>query len=169
MTTEQEWDTRQEVRFTDKSKWPRRGDWNDEPDRIEWRYGGTPRFPLLIVRGPSGALCGYVGVPPGHPHHGVKWDKIESDLSGAHCGLTYSSPCAEGGHICHVARKGEADDVWWLGFDCAHSGDICPSYDDARHEQFASYKTVTYVRRRVEQLAEQLARVAKGLPAQEDE
>lgn len=47
-------DTR-EYRTIDKSD----GEWKDEPDKIQWQDEATG-FPCLIVRGPSGALCGYV-------------------------------------------------------------------------------------------------------------
>lgn len=166
------WSTREESRFKDRAGWGS-GAWDTEPDRVEWRWLGPPRLPCLIVRGPSGALCGYVGVPPGHPDFGAEtWDRTEH-LS-VHGGITYYAPCAEDGHICHVAKPGEADGVWWLGFDCAHGCDIRPGdaalygerVSDFR-EPFASYKSVAYVRAEVESLARQLCRVAKGQPPQE--
>lgn len=177
---DQEWEKREESRFADKSAWYR-GEWDDEPDRVEWRYAGTPRFALLIVRGPRGPLCGYVGLPPGHPYHGADWTKCDVDAPG---GLTYAAPCAEGGHICHVARLGETDEVYWLGFDCGHSWDYAGMTtrehegDDGTLRFLVSppgangagtYKSIGYVRRAVEKVAEQLSRVAKGLPAQEIE
>lgn len=177
-----EWEKREESTHIDKTGWYD-GPWMSEPDRIEWRFAGTPRFPLLIVRGPSGALCGYVGVSEGHPFHGKKWNDI--DVS-AHGGITYTEPCAEGGHICHVPRSGEAPEVWWLGFDCAHSWDYSgmstKRYEDHPDANLRSYlarppesswdtqyRDTWYVRREVEQLAEQCARVAKGLPAENEE
>ncbi len=48
----------------DKSEWGP-GPWQDEPDKAQWLDAGS-RLPCLIVRGPVGALCGYVGLPPGH-------------------------------------------------------------------------------------------------------
>jgi len=42
------------------------GPWVEEPDKMQWQDERT-RLPCLIVRGPSGALCGYVGVSEGHP------------------------------------------------------------------------------------------------------
>lgn len=50
--------------FTDRSKWPS-GPWDGEPDKKQWMDPATG-LPCLIHRGPTGALCGYVGVPPGH-------------------------------------------------------------------------------------------------------
>jgi hypothetical protein len=164
--------------YIDKSDWYR-GPWDNEPDRVEWRCEGTPRLPCLIVRGPHGALCGYVGVPPGHPYHGIRdTDAYRLDLD-VHGGITYGAPCQEDGKICHVPRPGESPDVMWLGFDCAHYGDYShmqsrqfenhPDPETRRllacpPSSFESYRSVRYVRAQVEHLARQLQRVAKGLP-----
>lgn len=141
--------------------------WLEEPDRREWRYRG---YPCLIVRNPMRALCGYVGVPPGHPYHGKGYDDVPAD---AHGGLTFAAKCSD--HICHKALPGEADDVWWLGFDCSHSDDFSPRYDDPESEtnvmmrekygaglsDFSTrhpktYKTIDWVKAETERLADQL-------------
>lgn len=178
MTADTEWSNRIESSHVDKSEWYR-GPWDEEPDRVEWRFHGTPRFALLIVRGPSGGLCGYVGLPPGHPFHGAReygaYSRLDLDVHG---GLTFGGACQEGGHICHVPRAGESPDVTWLGFDCAHCYDYSSmsmrKYDEREgRSSFApswheSYRDLHYVRREVESLAEQCARVAKGLPPRDD-
>jgi hypothetical protein len=135
----------------DKSSWGP-GPWQSEPDRLEWRYRGTP---CLIVRGPIGALCGYVAVPPGHPWHGVDYEKVDAP---AHGGLTYSDRCQENGFVCHTPQEGEPAEVWWLGFDCAHANDLSPAYMalGARLRfQWQTYRDLAYVRREVERLADQ--------------
>lgn len=150
------------------------GPWLDEPDRAEWRHVGLP---CLALRAPLGHWCGYAAVPPGHPLHGRGYDHevaagapLELAIS-CHGGLTYSDRCA--GNICHVARPGEPDDVWWFGFDCAHSGDFVPRsvYLLRQHglrsaELMADrdvYRELAYVRAATERLAEQLA----GWPREE--
>lgn len=55
----------------DKAGWPH-GPWCDEPDKIQWQDEATG-LACLIIRGPEGALCGYVGVPLGHPLHGIDY------------------------------------------------------------------------------------------------
>ena len=141
-------DTKKEEHYIDKSEWAP-GPWHQEPDKIEWRHNGLP---CLIVRGPSGALCGYVGVPPGHPWHGADGGVGEPGLD-VHGGITYGDRCQADGKICHVARPGEPDDVWWLGFDCAHYGDAIPSRT-GDWRLMGTYKDIAYVRREVERLAE---------------
>jgi hypothetical protein len=138
----------------DKSTWGP-GPWQTEPDRLEWKHAGLP---CLIVRVEHhGALCGYAAVPPGHPLHGQEMGEPPVDVHG---GLTYAAKCA--GDICHVPAPGEPDDVWWFGFDCAHSGDQTPGSDAslsfrAYRGRADEYRTIEYVKAEVERLAEQLA------------
>lgn len=56
-----------EYRYADRAGW-KSGEWDNEPDKIQWPDEATG-LPCLIVRGPSGALCGYVGVAEGHPFY----------------------------------------------------------------------------------------------------
>ena len=79
-----------------------------------------------------------------------------------HGGITYTDRCQAGGKICHVAQPGEPDDVWWIGFDCAHSGDVSPAYDSLlsmRLSGFGAYRSVNYVKSEIASLAKQIAEV----------
>lgn len=146
----------------DRTGWPA-GPWDGEPDREEWRHRGMP---CLIVRNGLGALCGYVGVPPGHPWHGKGYDDVDAH---AHGGLTFSGPCHPDSPICHVPQAGEPDDVWWQGFDCCHLGDRTPEMEKMlalpnwpQHRGFhETYRDVGYVRACVEQLADQAVAAAQ--------
>ena len=151
----------------DKSGWKLRGEWDAEPDKMQWQDEATG-LPCLIVRGPSGALCGYVGVAEGHKFYEADYDAVMfTDADGdevypeAHGGLTFANFCAETNdeskHICHVPGPGEPAKVWWLGFDCAHSGDFCQSYDRDYMGGYSSYKDLAYVQSYCRKLAAQLA------------
>ena len=149
-----------EYRTRDKSDWPD-GVWKNEPDKIQWKDGKTG-LPCLIVRGPSGALCGYVGVDESHPLHGKEYDVLlDVDVHG---GLTYSAACSPGGDeaedICHLPDPGEPDHVWWFGFDCAHAGDFCPQHGDYMRLGNQTYRDVSYVKHDVRSLAETLESLA---------
>lgn len=166
---EREWTT------IDKSEWPERGEWDREPDKVQWRDAATG-LPCLANRNQhSGNWCGYVGVYPGHPWHGVGYSACtqtppcaESDCAhgpdnrvDVHGGLTFSDRCSPGETeatgICHVAEPGEAE-PWWFGFDCAHSGDLSPGFPmRMRFYDADSYKPLDYVRRQCAALARQLA------------
>lgn len=140
----------------DKAAWGP-GPWQDEPDRWEGEHEG---FPLLAVRNRMGAWCGYAAMPPGHPWHGAHGCAQYPDAD-VHGGLTYGEACQ--GNICHVPKAGEPDNVWWLGFDCNHSGDIAPGMIamEKKHgwppllEHYAQYRTLKYVQRECRNLAEQ--------------
>lgn len=134
------------------------GPWHDEPDKREWRHKGVP---CLILRQPHMLhLCGYVAVPAGHPWHGKGGEDIEAD---AHGGVNFASPCH--GEVCHVPAPGEADDVWWLGFDACHAWDLAPGNPFARGDGHTSYKGVPFMKAECERLAEQaLAAAAEGSP-----
>ncbi len=141
----------------DKSGWPS-GPWEGEPDRLEWRLDDCA-LPLLIQRGPLGVLCGYVGVPPWHPAYGKDYDGVDVDVHG---GLNYAERCQR--HICHVPRPGESDDVWWLGFDCAHAWDLIPTLAkySATLCSDCTYRDIAYVKAEVESLARQLVALVEG-------
>jgi hypothetical protein len=173
-----------EYRFVDKSTWGE-GQWQDEPDKKQWADTATG-LPCLIVRGPSGALCGYVGIAEGHPWHGVSYSHY-SDCDGAssssyeaspeaiinvHGGLTFSDFCADGEPvhgICHRPDAGETDHVWWFGFDCAHYLDETPRIN-ARLRSLGDgdllagsrdvYRDIAYVQSECADLARQLVAVS---------
>lgn len=165
--------TVREYRTTDKSEW-RDGQWQDEPDKVQWIDNATD-MDCLIVRGPSGALCGYVGVLPTHPWHGKDYsactqtpqceeswcDHTVGSRTSVHGGLTFADSCQhtddESRGVCHVPLNGRSDSVWWFGFDCAHYGDVTPKHDDGRYDGW--YKTIGYVNGEVCDLARQLKAV----------
>lgn len=160
----------------DKTAWGP-GPWQHEPDRVEFAHAGLP---CLALRNHYGVWCGYVAVPPSHPLHGTDYNTVDVDVHG---GLTYASTCAA--NICHVPASGEPADVWWMGFDCYHSGDFSPDYhartrhlgppfDAAAYDHSAAvmantslvdtYRDLPYVEAEIKRLAEQLAARALTLP-----
>jgi hypothetical protein len=155
--------------FTDKSQWER-GPWDDEPDKLQFTDETTGLACLIHRAGVTGSLCGYVGVPDGHPWHGKSYEDIGARVHG---GLTFSDFCDEdvsedGIGICHIPEPGEPARLWWVGFDCGHAGDMSPAMDArirARDRLFSShgwetYRTLDYVRAECAELASQAAEVA---------
>ncbi len=133
------------------------GPWHNEPDREEFTQSGLH---CLLHRAPLGHWCGYVAVPPRHPLHNKEWDHgdCESKLE-VHGGLTYSEMCT--GPVCHVPPPGEPENVWWFGFDCAHSGDLIPSMAisivTGKWKEYDTYRDINYTREQTKHLARQLA------------
>jgi hypothetical protein len=125
-----------------------------------------------------GALCGYVGVPKSHPLFEKGYDEAESVGNfSVHGGLTFAGHCQagpEGQTICHLVDPGEDDNVWWLGFDCSHAGDVSPKHDsdmkrllrdvtDRSSGMYGeTYKDVPYVEAECRSLAEQLKSLSES-------
>jgi hypothetical protein len=166
-----------------------------------------------MVRNRVGGLCGYVGVPGGHPFHGKGYDDLPVVVHG---GLTFADRCADLSRevwekrraalptlraeaekyprgdaaehlrelepvidsyeawreatqaraICHIPGDGEPDNVWWLGFDCVHYGDLAPKMPKMNatlggHDvrDYETYRDLAYVRAEVASLARQLSEV----------
>lgn len=157
-------ETERQYTHMDKSDWGE-GAWQAEPDKLQWIDEATD-LDCLIVRNRMGGLCGYVGLPPGHPLHGQA-DYMDIDVD-VHGGLTFADSCHEEGavesSICHVPFPGRPDNVWWLGFDCGHWMDLLPAM--VAHEQALGfppvpgdyvYRDVAWVRAECARLAQQLA------------
>lgn len=160
----------------DKSDWPR-GPWDDEPDKVQWRDEASG-FACLIVRSHLGTLCGYVGVPAGHPWHGLYCERVRMpgassaryDDAGdprAHGGLTFAGACQHGADpargICHVPGPGDPDDLWWLGFDCAHLYDLVPALGRFHlPDPSVIYRDLDFVAGAVAALAEDAAKAARA-------
>lgn len=143
----------------DKSVWAE-GPWNDEPDKEQWIDEATSLPCLLKRQEHLGHLCGYVGVPPGHPLYGVDTDYEEMDLL-VHGGVTYAAFCQEDGPecetICHTTEPGDFEPAFWIGFDCMHYRDASPQDITRGHVVGdARYRDVAYVKKECAILAGQL-------------
>lgn len=138
----------------DKTSWPVRGEWDNEPDEVQWIDEATD-LPCLAVRSRSASWCGYVGVTEGHPLYLKHYRSVDVDVHG---GLTFS------GH--GQAFLDHPENVWWLGFDCAHFGDYRPPTTQAIYdfeltlEEDNQYRNLAYVQWQCAELARQLAELA---------
>lgn len=151
----------EEYRTMDKSTWGT-GPWRDEPDKAVWVDETTDLDCMVVRSGHSGALCGYVGVPGGHPDFGSDYDSVPVEVHG---GLTFADRCEVSDRtpehgICHLAQPGRPEPVWWLGFDCSHAFDLSPAR--AAREGWPPlpteiYRDLAYLVREVARLASQLA------------
>jgi len=165
--------------------------WWREDNKVEFESDGLKCY---MCRGPLGAWCGYVGIPPEHPWFGKSYDESiipTADMLGLRDPNDHGSielflamfsdkPPEEGirislamrvhGSLTYAAdhRPGfEPDGLWWFGFDCAHAGDLCPGM--LRYALIGSdiYRTQSYVVAEVQSLAAQLIGVWNEAKAQE--
>ena len=157
--------------------------WLNEPDQWKGEHLG---FPVFILRHEeSGHLCGYAGVGPTHPLHGVDYNDPHPSLKVLYEGERSSKPgvvemvlasCKDTdaerytpdlvfsvhGGITYTKDRApyqEPDGNWWFGFDCAHAGDLCPNREWRTFETDDVYRTFEYVQDKVRHLAYQLAEV----------
>ena len=132
------------------------GPWNNEGDKIAW-VDEDSGLGCIILRQEDGTLSGYVGVGVDHPLHGFHAEAVPVTISSqVHGGITYGKECEVNRHelrakgkprrerytVCHITRtrwvqdvesvqttndEFEHEDLWWLGFDTNHPGDLIPN------------------------------------------
>jgi hypothetical protein len=153
--------------------WPS-GEWDGEPDEVQWGDEATGLACLLVRHPYYGHWCGYVGVPPGHPLYGEDYNDIAVPIT-VHGGLTFSNTFliagnpAEDIYRMQLENDKLAHSRWWFGFDCVHLYDLSP-YDlvRAKHgypftlsvDQYDKYRNLPYVKNQCGELAKQLAAIA---------
>lgn len=144
----------------------------DEPDFKRWRDPATGLTCMVVRQRHLGTLCGYVRVP--HSNLRDRLVKFERSRVGrawnrphavrrpcaydhrslrhlnAHGGLTFA------GRMTGVKREG-----WWLGFDCAHHGDLMPELKGRIGFDHGVYRDFAYVTAQCEGLASQVAKILK--------
>lgn len=145
------------------------GEWLNEPDVIFWTSKDNNLICSIVRNVPYGILCGYVGLGSKHPLHG-KDDPYKGLISlGKFSSLDIPDD---------VMKDLIDENLWWLGFDCMHSGDLIPKMQtmleefnkylpeskqfDFKNSQFgpknATYKNVEFVMKKCEIYANQLAK-----------
>ena len=73
-------------------------------------------------------------------------------LLNVHGGITFTGFCQENAEekgICHKPSEGEPNHIWWLGFDCSHSGDLSPAYTSFPELYRGNYKNIFYVKQKI--------------------
>lgn len=112
----------------------------EEGNRKEIEYRGVKGLILRVSPDNLGHLCGYV--------------RIEEDVQGyyhldleVHGGVTFSGQL-------------EGEEGYWVGFDCAHAGDITPMADEGFNVILAgegyTYKNMDYVENQIENMIDQI-------------
>lgn len=107
--------------------------------------------------------CGYVGVGSDHPAFKADYNSYVLDDVRVHGGLTYSD-----GHDAYPVET--TTPTWWLGFDCAHLGDVSysgvPEIDDNPNYGCdgvpAVFRSLEYCVRECEYLARQLSELKEN-------
>ena len=130
-----------------------------DADENERQWNSRVGLACMALRHSTiGHWCGYVAVPAGHALYGKTdsevYDSVEIDVHG---GLTYASD--------HSPRS-KPDGFWWVGFDCAHAGDLAPALGNSFSGDV--YRDIDFVVAECERLAAQLTAKIKDLPGAVD-
>lgn len=170
--------------------WGTDGPWATEPDAVAWGRKSEPPAPRILMRHPElGTWCGYVAVFKGHPLFGkkelseVREAFAEAGHAPPHGGITFSG---EGGGLLRelanpppaaatdaereayaaiVASLTESGkDFWFIGFDCAHGGDLVPAYHELGERAGARYVDLMHARVHCERLGQALSALAGNEP-----
>jgi len=131
----------------DRTKWVA-GQWDNEPDRVDFEYAGLR---CEVLRGPMGSFNGYVSVPERHPAYGIDYMNFEHPVSNldVHGGITYSGTHEDG-------------KSWTFGFDTAHYLDLTPLdmslvVRGIIDNKYGEYRNLQYVVEETVKLARQLS------------
>lgn len=111
--------------------------WLNEPDKVTWTDPDTQLL-CAIHRHPNMKhLCGYVNVGKEHT--------FAEDFD-VHGGVTFNA-----------SFEDEPDAGNWIGFDCAHQGDLIPGMSMSFQGVKTVYRDINYVRAECTKLAKQLS------------
>lgn len=161
------------------------GPWNNEADKVAWVDEETG-LGCIMLRQENGTISGYVGVSLQHPLFGFEADAVPLDVASVvHGGITYGRPCEvnrfartaygkprkERYTVCHVTRtrlvqdyrtvqttqdEFEHEDLWWIGFDTDHAGDLVPNGQRDDRRKGDAYREQAFVYGQCVELARRL-------------
>ncbi len=149
------------IEFYNKQNFPP-GKWLNEPDLVYWEH----KLPCLAIRDMGmGCWKGFVAVDGYHPYCNVAIDaliKIPNVMEiffSVHGGLS-------GAGRLPAKYKEFAKNLWWIGIETSHGGDLQPllklegtEADVAKMTSNQTYKDLQFIRRETNKLANLLAKL----------
>lgn len=148
------------VEYRSKDEWPE-GEWTFEPDHVRWTDAVTG-FACMVNRIDLGSLCGYVGIPDGHPLYGLAYDECRVSCGESWCEHTIDARIDVHGGVTWTGPDPTRTDttLWWIGFDTAHAYDLVPGMLALSHLHFHhegdTYRDIDAVIKEVQMLAMQI-------------
>lgn len=114
-----------------------------EGDEKDFQYKGYQCRIRRVGKEYSGHLCGYIVIPQEHQLYKKEYDEIEEMYNyelPSHRGLTFSD---------------FMNNEYWIGFDCAHAGDLSPFSKYHIENPFGNtYRTIEYVQNRLTEMVD---------------
>jgi hypothetical protein len=121
-----------------------------EPD--SWLHIEDDGLVMAAARGSGGAWCGYLGIPKtmANAYDHAKGVRV-------HGGLTYegteSPRSLSTTTVMALSVSGHEMPVFWIGFDCAHFGDLVPEHG---WSEGGIYRDLEFVRGEIQRMADQV-------------
>ena len=172
------------------------GPWNNEADKVAWVDEETG-LGCIMLRQKDGTISGYVGVGPEHPLFGYEADAVPVGVSTTvHGGVTYGKACEvnrfarkawgkpreERYTVCHTTYVRAVqeyrtvqttddefhEDLWWLGFDTAHPGDLVPNARHGEGRKGDVYRDQSFVYANCMELARKLKSLIQSDPGDDE-
>jgi len=172
------------------------GPWNAEADKIAW-VDEESGLGCIMLRQKNVTISGYVGVGPDHPLFGFNSDAVPDAVSrSVHGGITYGKPCEvnrferrahgkprqERYTVCHTTWVRQVqdyrtvqitddefhEDLWWLGFDTDHPGDLVPNARHDRNQKGDAYRDQAFVFENCVELAKRLKHLGEEMHSDRD-
>lgn len=88
--------------------------------------------------------CGYIGIPKGHPFYSKGYNDLNVVCHG---GLTFAGFFDN--------DRADKDRLFFIGFDCAHSGDICSF--STMFNNTDVYRDLQYVKNQCRKIVDQIS------------
>lgn len=151
--------------------------WDSEPNVVRFRYNGLK---CLIMRHPEmRMLCGYIRLPEGSIKRKVRnyGQVLRKPIKGAMFSILRKARRAKGyaavemdfdvhGGITFSGRPwhymaGNSKTALWVGFDCAHFGDVVPAMLRSTLYDESVYRDISYVTQQLKHLADQIIKQNK--------
>ena len=110
-------------------------------------------MPAVAIRSWAGHWCGYVGVSKSHSLYEIEDSMDNYELfPTVHGGITFTSHSPSKDNCVGLPNA----NLWWIGFDCGHYGDMSPNVLLPSSLSQGTYRDIDYVVSEILSLIDQL-------------
>jgi hypothetical protein len=149
------------IEFLNKQNFPP-GKWLNEPDLCQWEH----KLPCLTIRDMGmGIWKGFVAVDGYHPFYGKSIEELIKIPDAMEIFLSVYGGLSGAGRL-PAKYKEYAKNLWWIGIETSHGGDLMPllkleveGQDRDKMLSGQTYKDLRFIRKETNKLANMLAKL----------
>ena len=149
------------IEFLNKQNFPP-GKWIHEPDLCQWEH----KLPCLAIRDMGmGIWKGFVAVDGYHPFYGKSIEELLKIPDAMEIFLSVYGGLSGAGRL-PPKYKEYAKNLWWIGIETSHGGDLMPllkleveGQDRDKMLSGQTYKDLRFIRKETNKLANLLAKL----------